>query len=141
MAKPFAVRFPSTQSSVALNVAGISFAAIADEHDIAFLCTVAVVTDPIHFLILFGLVFELLRLNFELLTFVPIIRGFSATVGASVGTGEPFLQAVEAELMLALEEASVLNLVQTDCAFVLLHFPHLFQSSPVGVFAAFLYLA
>jgi hypothetical protein len=126
MAKPFTGWFTSSQGPIALDVAGIGFATIADEHDITFLSTIAVVADPIHFLILFGLVLELLRLNFELFAFVPIISGFSSTVGTPIGTGEPFLKAVVAELMLTLEEASVLDLVKADRTFVFLHFPHLF---------------
>jgi hypothetical protein len=119
MAEPLAPRLDAVQQLVAVDVAGICLASVADQHDIAVLCVVAEIADPIQILLLFGLVLKFLCLYLELLAFEPESLDVGSAVRTFAGIIEPLLEAVITEAMLALKLASVFDLVQAYCTLIL----------------------
>jgi hypothetical protein len=59
-------------------------------------------------------------LHLVLLPLEPEAQHFGSAIGTFVGVAEPSLKALVAKLVLALELASIGNLVQTNSAFILL---------------------
>lgn len=82
-------------------MAGVDFAAIADENGVSFLSVFAVIANPVHHLFGFFLVFHLPGLDQELFSFEPEGPYSGSAEGALVGCLKPLLQALETKFMLA----------------------------------------
>lgn len=60
MANPHTDWLYSSQTLIAFNMASMSFTSVTDNYDVAFLSLVAVIAQPIHDLVIGGMVLELL---------------------------------------------------------------------------------
>lgn len=98
---PVASGLTAAKGRVALDVASVGLASVANQHDIAVLGLVAVVAHPIKVLLLCWLVLELLAFDQALLALEPEAGHFAAAVGTLAGVLQPLLQALVAEFVLA----------------------------------------
>lgn len=89
MAVPLALWLCSVQCLIASDVAGVCFAAIADEHDVSIIGMIAVVAHPIQVFLLVLLILILLGLHLEFLAFKPVEMHICAAIWATVGVTEP----------------------------------------------------
>ena len=125
MAVPVAPGLTAPQGRVAFDVASVGLASITNQHNVTILGLVAVVAHPVKVLLLLGLVLKLLALNEVLFALEPKAGYLAAAVGAFAGVLEPFLQALVAKLVLAVEVHSAAYLAQANRALVLFKFPQL----------------
>lgn len=127
VAVPVASRLSPAQGRVALDVASVGLAPVADQHDVPVLGLVAVVAHPVQVLLLRWLVLELLALDQVLLALAPEAGDLAAAVGALAGVLQPLLQTLVAEPVLAVQVHAVGYLAEANCALVLFKFPQLPQ--------------
>jgi hypothetical protein len=103
---PLSFGHHSSQWWVALDMAGVDFAAIADENGVSFSSVFAVIANPVHHFLRILLVFHLPGLDQEFFSFEPEGPYSGSAEGALVGCFKPLLQALEAKLMLAFQLAT-----------------------------------